>query len=86
MKAYKIILSFLLFAALWGFPSKATAQIFAVRVNALGWTTGTLNAGVEIAVSDQWSVDLSGYWESDRHAETVAELRDRAGRRALLVL
>lgn len=62
MKAYKIIFSFLLLAALWGIPRKAAAQIFAVRVNALGWATGTLNAGVEVAVSDQWSVEVSGYW------------------------
>ncbi len=62
MKAYKIILLFLLFAALWGIPRRATAQIFAMRVNALGWATGTLNAGVEAAVFDRWSVEVSGYW------------------------
>lgn len=38
------------------------AQFFAVKTNALGFATGTINAGVEVAVSKQWSVELSGYW------------------------
>lgn len=40
----------------------ARAQFFSVKVNALGWATGTVNAGVEVAVAKQWSVELSGYW------------------------
>ena len=40
----------------------ASAQYSAVRVNALGWATGTLNAGVDVAVAQKWSVDVSGYW------------------------
>lgn len=40
----------------------ASAQYTAVRVNALGWATGTLNAGVDVAVAQKWSVELSGYW------------------------
>jgi len=40
----------------------ASAQYTAVRVNALGWATGTLNAGVDVAVAEKWSVDVSGYW------------------------
>lgn len=40
----------------------ASAQYTAVRVNTLGLATGTVNAGVDIAVSDKWSVDVSGYW------------------------
>ena len=40
----------------------ASAQYTAVRVNALGWATGTLNAGVDVAVAQKWSVDISGYW------------------------
>lgn len=38
------------------------AQHTAARVNALGLAAGTLNAGVDVAVSDKWSVDVSGYW------------------------
>ena len=38
------------------------AQYSAVRVNALSLATGTLNAGVDVAVSGKWSVDVSGYW------------------------
>lgn len=39
-----------------------SAQHAAVRVNALGWATGTINAGIDVAVSPKWSVDVSGYW------------------------
>lgn len=38
------------------------AQFTAVRINALGWATGTMNVGIDVAVSEKWSVDLSGYW------------------------
>lgn len=40
----------------------AKAQFFAVKANALGLVTGTVNAGVEMSVAKQWSVELSGYW------------------------
>ena len=40
----------------------AKAQFYAVKGNTLGWATGTVNAGVEIALGKQWSIDLSGYW------------------------
>lgn len=42
--------------------SVASAQYSAVRINALGIATGTINAGIDLAVTDKWSVDLSGYW------------------------
>lgn len=38
------------------------AQFSAVRVNALTLTTGTLNAGVDVAFSDKWSIDGSLSW------------------------
>lgn len=56
MRKY-VVICCLLFASL---PAKA--QYTAVRVNALSWATGTMNVGVDVAVSDKWSVDLSGYW------------------------
>lgn len=40
----------------------AKAQVYGVKTNALGWATGTLNAGVEMSVTKQWSIELSGYW------------------------
>lgn len=40
----------------------ASAQYSAVRINALGIATGTINAGIDVAVSEKWSVDASGYW------------------------
>ena len=42
--------------------STLTAQNCAVRVNTLGLATGTLNAGVDITISDTWSIDLSAYY------------------------
>ena len=62
MKKPKIILFVLLTAALWGAPYKAAAQIFAVRANALAACGATLNAGAEAALTDNWSLELSGYW------------------------
>lgn len=38
-----------------------TAQIFAVRADAAA-LTGTLHLGVEAAVTDRWTVEVSGYW------------------------
>ncbi|MCM1302216.1 MAG: DUF3575 domain-containing protein [Alistipes senegalensis] len=40
----------------------ASAQIFAVRADALAALTGTLHLGTEAAVTDRWSVEVSGYW------------------------
>lgn len=40
----------------------ASAQFSTVRVNALGLATGTVNAGVDVAIAPKWSLDLSGYW------------------------
>ena len=40
----------------------ARAQFFSVKTNALGLATGTVNAGIEVAVAKQWSIEASGYW------------------------
>ena len=62
MNKQRVILFVLLSAALWGLPRRASAQIFAVRANALAACSGTLNVGVETALTDNWSLELSGYW------------------------
>ena len=55
MKKQRIfITTVLLFAALWGSPRGAAAQIFAVRADALAALTGTLHLGTEISVADKW--------------------------------
>ena len=41
---------------------RAAAQIFAVRTNALAVCSATLNVGAEAALTDNWSLELSGYW------------------------
>ena len=50
----------LLFALATG--ATASAQYTTVRTNVLGLATGTVNVGVDVAVADKWSVDVSGYW------------------------
>ena len=63
MKKQRIFITAgLLLAALWGAPRRAAAQIFAVRANALAVCSATLNAGAEAALTDNWSLELSGYW------------------------
>ncbi len=47
---------------LLSFSLAARAQFYGVKANALGWATGTVNAGVEMSVAKQWSVEVSGYW------------------------
>ena len=64
MKKPRIILYMLLLAALWGVPRRAAAQIFAVRANALAVCSATLNVGAEAALTDNWSLELSGYWDT----------------------
>lgn len=63
-----LILSFALFAALWGTPHRAAAQIFAVRANALAALTATLDLGAEVSLADKWTVEASGYWNPVRTA------------------
>lgn len=41
---------------------QAQAQYYSVRVNALALATGTLNAGIDIAVSEKLSLDFSCYY------------------------
>lgn len=56
MKKYLIVILLALVSL------SARAQYSAVRINALGWATGTINAGVDVALSDKWSIEFSGYW------------------------
>lgn len=41
---------------------RASAQFYAIKLNALAFATGTINAGMDIALSDHLSLDLSCYW------------------------
>ena len=69
MNKQRVILFVLLSAALWGLPRRAAAQIFAVRANALAVCSATLNVGAEAALTDNWSLELSGYWNPVRSEE-----------------
>ena len=48
--------------ALWGKPHRVAAQFFSAKVNALAALTATVNVGVDAAVADKWTLDLSAYW------------------------
>lgn len=54
----KIILAAILLFAATG----AKAQFYAVKGNGLAWVTGTVNAGVELSLGKQYSLDVSVYW------------------------
>ena len=58
MKRILIILAALVACSVTG----AKAQFYGIKVNTLGLATGTVNAGAEVSVAKQWSVELSGYW------------------------
>ena len=40
----------------------AKAQFYGIKTNTLAWASGTVNAGVEVSVAKQWSLDMTGYW------------------------
>lgn len=42
-------------------PSGRSA-VFSAKVNALAALTATVNVGVDAAVADKWTLDLSAYW------------------------
>ena len=62
MRKQKILLTILLFVALWGLPRRAAAQFFSAKVNALAARTGTVYGGLDAAVTDKWTVDISVLW------------------------
>ena len=62
MKKRHIITLMLCLLALWGKPHRAAAQFFSAKVNALAALTGTVNVGLDAAVADKWTLDVSGYW------------------------
>lgn len=45
---------------------RAAAQFFGVRVNALAALTGTVAVGAEAALTDNWTVETSAYWNPIR--------------------
>ena len=62
MKKRHIIILSLCLLALCGKPRRAAAQFFSAKVNALAALTGTVNVGVDAAVADKWTLDLSAHW------------------------
>ena len=56
MKRYLIIVVVLLTA----FANKADAQEVAMKTNALYWGTTTPNMGIELALAERWTLELTG--------------------------
>lgn len=44
----------------WLAPTSASAQVAGIKTNLLYDATATINAGVEVGIAPQWSMDLSG--------------------------
>lgn len=63
-KLLKILFCALLISAAGAYP--ASAQFYAVRIDALALATGTLHAGMDFTVSPKLSLDISGYWNPIR--------------------
>ena len=59
MKKYFLIIFALCVS---GFSNKLFAQDWAVKTNLLYDATTTINLGVETAVAEKWTIDLSGNW------------------------
>lgn len=59
MKKY---LFFLLALCATSFSHKLSAQEWAVKSNLLYDATTTMNLGVEVALAEKWTLDLSGNW------------------------
>ncbi len=45
---------------------RASAQFYAVHVDALALATGTLHAGMDFTLAPKLSLDVSGYWNPIR--------------------
>ena len=72
MKRYLTIAVIFLFAS----AVQASAQNVAVKTNALYWMTATPNVGLELAMADRWTFDLSGGynpWTLDAETNSKAK-------------
>lgn len=58
MKKTIVILSLILLCSVTG----AKAQFYGIKTNTVLLATGTINAGFEMSVSKQWSIDVPVYW------------------------
>ncbi len=62
MQTKTIIRCAALLVCLAAIHHRAAAQFFGVRVNALAALTGTVAVGAEAALTDNWTVETSAYW------------------------
>lgn len=67
MKLKLLILLFVLIIT-----NNVSAQYSAVRINTLGLTTGTINAGVDITIAKKWSLDISTLYNPIAKINTMA--------------
>lgn len=66
MQTKTIIRCAALLVCLAAIHHRAAAQFFGVRVNALAALTGTVVVGAEAALTDNWTVETSAYWNPIR--------------------
>ena len=66
MQTKTIIRCAALLVCLAAIHHRAAAQFFGVRVNALAALTGTVAVGAEAALTDNWTVETSAYWNPIR--------------------
>ena len=66
MQTKTIIRCAVLLMCLAAIHHRAAAQFFGVRVNALAALTGTVAVGAEAALTDNWTVETSAYWNPIR--------------------
>ncbi|MBR7114925.1 MAG: DUF3575 domain-containing protein [Alistipes sp.] len=52
-----------------GFANKLSAQEWAIKTNLLYDATASMNIGLETALSDKWTFDLSGNWNPFEFSE-----------------
>ena len=84
MQTKTIIRCAALLVCLAAIHHRAAAQFFGVRVNALAALTGTVAVGAEAALTDNWTVETSAYWNP--HGAPHDAGRGRTARRPTLVL
>lgn len=86
MQTKTIIRCAALLVCLAAIHHRAAAQFFGVRVNALAALTGTVAVGAEAALTDNWTVETSAYWNPIRTERLTTQVGAVQARRPTLVL
>lgn len=55
----KLVFLTIVIVSTFGLGHRATAQFYAAKVNALAMSVGVLDLGVEVSITDNWSLDIA---------------------------